>query len=166
MNKIPVEILKELEDKITERIMENIESLIEKKCKAVMEGNMSLEEVNKPAGKLIEKLSEEMQAIQKEMKMLADSTDEALGSLTYLANEYDDMNVKISKLTINYPNLTKEVVQIKSSQRQLEIQLDNLEQYGRRENLDSGDSRCSSYEERKHQSNCKIYCSISSYQIR
>ena len=63
--------------------------------------------------------------------------------MAYLSDEYDDFRVKIAgsdkvgnKNEKVVSNLKQEIEQIVSRQNYIEEQLDNLEQYGRRENLE------------------------------
>ena len=73
---------------------------------------------------------------QNKIEMLIDKTDQTLGSVTYMANEYDDLLMKINKLTKNYQNLLNDQDQIQKRIGLLDRQVDRLEQYGRRENLE------------------------------
>ena len=68
-----------------------------------------------------------------------DKTDHILGSVTFIADEYDDLYRKvseISQLSNNISNLQLSVNAINNRQTETELQLDQLEQYGRRENLE------------------------------
>ena len=70
---------------------------------------------------------------------MSDKTDRILGSVTFIADEYDDLYRKvseISKLSNNISNLQLPVNAINNKQIETELQLDQLEQYGRRENLE------------------------------
>ena len=77
------------------------------------------------------------------MKILIEKTDHILGSVSYIANKYDNFNDKITtakRLGCSYSdeilNLTREVERIKYRQNSTDIHLNELEQYGRRENLE------------------------------
>ena len=65
-----------------------------------------------------------------------------LGSLTYIASEYDSFSHSITKLNSQNQTLTKDIQTltgsvVRTSQQQTETEkLDDLEQYGRRENLE------------------------------
>ena len=70
---------------------------------------------------------------------MSDKTDHILGSVTFIADEYDDLYRKlseISELSNNISNLKLSVNAINNRQIETELQLDQLEQYGRRENLE------------------------------
>ena len=75
-------------------------------------------------------------SIQKELKSLKDATDHAIGGLSYLASEYDDFIKSNCSLSKSNQSLVKDLRNIKEKQIETEKQLDNLEQYGRRENLE------------------------------
>ena len=66
-----------------------------------------------------------------------------LGSLTYIASEYDDFWTILSKISKEHNLLSQDVIHLQDtvaqSYKQLDstsIQLDSIEQYGRRENLE------------------------------
>ena len=59
-----------------------------------------------------------------------------IGSLKYLSSEYDDFMENFARISFGNQRLTKEVEQMKYKQLQSEKQLDQLEQYGRREILE------------------------------
>ena len=76
------------------------------------------------------------------MKLLFETTDHVLGSVSYIANEYDYFNDKIANTkqlghfnSDKIVNLKREVERIKYRQKSTDIYLDQLEQYGRCENL-------------------------------
>ena len=77
------------------------------------------------------------------MKILIEKSDHILGSVSYIANEYDNFNDKITTTkqlgrsnSDEILNLRREVERIKYRQNSTDIHLDELEQYGRRENLE------------------------------
>ena len=76
------------------------------------------------------------------MKILIEKTHHILGSVSYIANEYDNFNDKITTSkqlgcsdSDEILNLRREVERIKYRQNSTDIHLDELEQY-RRENLE------------------------------
>jgi len=80
-----------------------------------------------------------MSEIKKNVNVLIQKTDQLFGSVVYMSDEYDDFNLKVSKTV----KISKEVSEIKQSVKQIKIrkettesQVDQLEQYGRRENLE------------------------------
>ena len=76
------------------------------------------------------------------MKILIEKTDHILSSVSYIANEYDDFNDKITTKQLGRSNsdeilnLREVVERIKYRQNSTDIHLDELEQYGRRKNLE------------------------------
>ena len=90
-----------------------------------------------------EQCKQNIDSLKQDVSILIEKTDHILGSLTYLADEYDDFNVKLTansqvsqRNLINICELKKEVDYIICKQNVAEAQLDDLEQYGRRENLE------------------------------
>ena len=76
------------------------------------------------------------------MKILIEKTDHILNSVSYIANEYDDFNDEIATTkqlgrsnSDQILNLGRKVEGIKYRQNSTDIHLDELEQYGRRENF-------------------------------
>ena len=70
-------------------------------------------------------------------------TDHILGSIVYLADEYDDLNKKMYAASFQvqtnlqeFKRLMHKLQKIKTRQNETAFQLDELEQYGRRENLE------------------------------
>ena len=77
------------------------------------------------------------------MQIQAKKTDHMLGSLTYIASEYDDFWTILSKISKEHNLLSQDVIHsqdaVAQSNKQLDstsIQLDSLEQYGRKKNLE------------------------------
>ena len=75
--------------------------------------------------------------------MLSDKMDHTIGGLSYVSSEYDDLSTKYDKISLENQRLSKEIMHMQSNIASLkkrasssEIQLDNLEQYGHRENLE------------------------------
>ena len=90
-----------------------------------------------------EQCKQNIDSLKQDVSILIEKTGHILGSLTYLADEYDDFNVKLTSNSqvsqrnlINICELKKEVDYIICKQNVAEAQLDDLEQYGRRENLE------------------------------
>ena len=78
-----------------------------------------------------------------ELNRLIEKTDHMLGSIAYVADEYDDFHGKITdshnivqQNVKRLCSLKEEIQQIKYKQISTASQLDELEQYGRRENLE------------------------------
>lgn len=136
--RIPEEILRKLENKITKRITENIGNIITEKCKALL-GSERIEKIGElneeRSSGMLQTINNDLLILQNDLELLKNKSDHTLGSLSYLASEYDDILTKISKLP-NYQRLSKDLELIGQKQHQTEKQLDRLEQYGRRENLE------------------------------
>ena len=86
---------------------------------------------------------QEIYSLKSDMKILIEKTDHILGSVSYIANEYNDFNDKITTTkqlgrsnSDEILNLRREVECIKYRQNSTDIHLDELEQYGRHENLE------------------------------
>ena len=74
--------------------------------------------------------------LKNDFSKLRDKSDHMIGSLTYLSSEYDDFMENFARISLDNQRLTKEVEQMKYKQLQSEKQLDQLEQYRRREDLE------------------------------
>ena len=81
--------------------------------------------------------------LESEIGKLNERHDHILGSVTYLASEYDDflneikrINKQNSQLMQKMKNLKQIVTKFDNQQTNTEKQLEELEQYGRRENLE------------------------------
>ena len=90
-----------------------------------------------------EQCKQNIDSLKQDVSILIEKTDHILGSLTYLADEYDDFNVKLTansqvsqKNLMDICELKKEVDYVIRQQNVAEAQLDDLKQYGRRENLE------------------------------
>ena len=90
-----------------------------------------------------EQCKQNTDSLKQNVSILIEKTDHILGSLIYLADEYDDFNVKLTansqvsqKNLIDICELKKEVDYVIRKQNVAEAQLDDLEQYGSRENLE------------------------------
>ena len=138
---IPDEILKNLEKKITSQIMNKIDEIISTKCKEIF----SHESKNNTFvfKNEIALLKANSHYLQNETKKLNEKLDHTLGSLTYIASEYDDFSTKIVRLKKQSQDVTQEITCIneklgifRKRQSETEKQLEELEQYGRRENLE------------------------------
>ena len=87
--------------------------------------------------------SYQLKLLTKKFKILSEASDYALGSLSYLANEYDDFRIKIAESANLAENNQATLIRLDHRTRQIEInqketatELEQLEQYGRRENLE------------------------------
>ena len=93
---------------------------------------------------IVEQCKQNIDSLKQGVSILIEKTDYILGSLTYLADEYDDFNVKLTvnsqvsqKNFIDICELKKKVDYVIRKQNVAEAQLECLlEQYGRRENLE------------------------------
>ena len=126
--------------RIMKRLLSSVEKIVEKKCRVFCSQNaVKTEPSNDSINQELTALKNEIQSLQNEVKLLADKTDYTIGSLTYISHEYDDFTKKISETSRNPQNILElklSVDQIMTKQEATEIQIDRLEQYGRRENLE------------------------------
>ena len=153
--KISEKVLKRLEEKIRKQILHDIGDVVTAKCKEFLEKHCAKSSNNNNWPDLtksddwkgevpvvtqeIEFLKNSLALLQKDCNKLSDKTDHILGSVTFIADEYDDLYRKvseISQLSNNISNLQLSVNAINNRQVETELQLDQLEQYGRRENLE------------------------------
>ena len=134
--KISKKDLRKIEDKITKRVMENIGSLVTEKCKEILEKHCLSDSLSVPATSDLNAISISIESLKHELKVLKNRTDHTIGSVSYLARECDDFLEKISKISSINESLAKEIKSIECRQFKSEQQLDQLEQYGRRENLE------------------------------
>ena len=143
MQKIPDEVLKNLEKKITNRVVAKIEEIVSKKMKELLQQKPEEERADDEQilKHEIAALKNDWLFLQSEIGNLATKTDHILGSLSYIANENDDLvenHKKLQKinqkLTVDIDNLNKSIWKINKQQYETEEQLDDLEQYGQREN--------------------------------
>jgi len=128
-----------LEDLITKKIEDAVAAAFEKSSRETQELKQELKEVRSNQDELINSLDD----IKNKTNNLSIKTDHMLGSLSYLADEYDEFNSKIldstktaKKQLSDISDLKMKLNRIESDQIQTASQLDKLEQYGRRENLE------------------------------
>jgi len=114
---------------VEENFIELWNDKIRKECKILVEQEIS-------ATKL------EIKQLRQEVCNLTEKTDKVIGSLAYMSDEYDDYTAKISttiKMTKanlhDIANLKTKIDNLKQQQITLN-QIDYLEQYSRRENLE------------------------------
>ena len=102
-----------LEEKITKKVIENIDKIIAQKCKSIFEEGFSNnsktpdEEILSISEEIL-RLKNSMLSLREECKSLSDSNDHILGSIAYIAYEYNDFHKKISdsnKLIIDIAKL-------------------------------------------------------------
>jgi len=130
--RIPEHVLDKLEEKIYGRIIENIENVVAKKCEELLVSK--LQEVQEPASleRGLTDLRKDLMMVEKEMKSLNNKTDHLLGSVSYLADEYDDFRAKIPETT----RFSHDISNLKLSINEIMTKQESLEQYGRRDNLE------------------------------
>ena len=137
-------LLKELEEKITKKIIGNIDNMLAEKCKKIFQNQGRDHSVFfSSAAPKLDSISTAISSLQEKLKMLSDKMDHTIGGLSYVSSEYDDLSTKYDKISLENQRLSKEIMHMQSNIASLkkrasssEIQLDNLEQYGRRENLE------------------------------
>ena len=143
---ISKEILDELEAKITNRVLQKIETIVVKKCEEIFscKGNEKRDDdlASLLKNEIVTSKSDWLH-LESEIGKLNERHDHILGSVTYLASEYDDflneikrINKQNSQLMQKMKNLEQIVTKFDNQQTNTEKQLEELEQYGRRENLE------------------------------
>ena len=138
------EILKRLENEITNKILGKIDSIVSIKCKEILAQHH--QENNNDELLIrheINALKNDWLFLQFEIEQLKEKADYTLGGLSCIANEYDDLLTDIKKLKNQNQSIIEEFSQINQNVEQIhkqqienEEQLARLEQYGRRENLE------------------------------
>ena len=131
--------MKSLEEKITAKVLKNLDKIIEEKCKIVfgkLERDVELNHTNETKESNVEMLKSKMEDMQGEIKSLRDGADEILGSISYISSEYDDFSAKFNKMLGEFQKLAREDEHNQGRLEEVEKHLDQLEQYGRRENLE------------------------------
>jgi len=94
---VTAEVLRKLEEKVTKRILDNIENIVETKCVNIWE-RLSGKYEPGPRTEILEHENKWL-AFETEYKELNDKVDHIIGSINYISNEYDDFTAKIFNLT-------------------------------------------------------------------
>ena len=136
---IPKKLLKQIKEKVTQKVMNKIDEIISEKLREII-GATNLASANyQDVKRDINELKTSWGEIQANLANLSEKTDHMLGSLTYIASEYDDFWTILSKISKEHNLLSQDVIHLQDavaqSNKQLDstsIQLDSLEQYGRR----------------------------------
>ena len=87
----------------------------------------------------IECLKKSLDSYRCDLKTVSDTNDNILGSIACIASEYGDFLDKMSEtaqLSQEISNVRSSIEHIAAKQEMTKIQLERLEQYGRRENLE------------------------------
>ena len=142
--KLTDKLLKELEEKITKKIIGNIDNMFAEKCKEIFQNQgRDQPEFFSSATPKLDSTSTAISSLQEKLKMLSDKMDHTIGGLSYVSSEYDDLSTKYDKISLENQRLSKEIMHMQNNIASLkkrasssEIRLDNLEEYGRRENLE------------------------------
>ena len=124
--------------------MANIDGIVSKKVKEVFARSTKVEtEDEQILRHEIAAPNSDWLFLQKEIGKLYEKSGHMLGSLTYIASEYNSFSNSITKsisqnqtLTKDIQTLTGSVVRTSQQQTETEKKLDDLEQYGRRKNLE------------------------------
>ena len=123
--------------------MNKIDKIISEKCREIIGATNLASAHDQDVKRDINELKTSWGEIQANLANLSEKTDHMLGSLTYIASEYDDFWTILSTISMEHNLLFQDVIHLQDavaqSNKQLastSIQLDSLEQYGRRENLE------------------------------
>ena len=140
--KLSDEIERTFEEKITRKTQASVQQLVEQELNSKWENKFHAK-CKALIAEQFESIKLEIAKNRKDISLLTEKTDIILGSVAYIFDEYDDFRVKIAgsdkvgnKNEKAVSNLKRKIEQIVSRQNYIEEQLDNLEQYGRRENLE------------------------------
>ena len=124
-----------------------LEVIIEEKCEAFFIKHTLPKLEDQSVEKEIRLLRNSLMAVENEISLLHEKSDHAIGSLTYISNEYDDFIINSAKLvegnqTLNssISRLNKNFDQINKQLTTTEIDLERLEQNGRSGVIDKGHS--------------------------
>ena len=137
--------LKILEEAITKTVLSNLDKIVEEKCKVILERSAAAK--REPMANLVkmmklkklrkvEKLRNDLLIAQSDIEALKHKADETIGSLSYISAEHDNFQMKIKQMTAEGKLLTNKDEKYKSRLYQAEKNLDEVEHYGRRENLE------------------------------
>ena len=101
-------MLRKLEDIITAKLISKIEDIVVKKYKAIFEEKKSM--ISKTAIQTeLQIFQSKILNIQNDIKALNNKSDHTIGSLTYMANEYDDFSVKMANLSSAKQSLSNDI---------------------------------------------------------
>ena len=136
--------LEDLEGRVTQHLLSKIETIVTKKCEEFFDDNCS-DVLNEPLAIQQERetLKSNLMSLKNDFKFLNNKEDSTIGSLSFVASEYRDFRKKIASIT--YENLelrkklsglTETIGMINKNLTKTEEQLEALEQYGRRDNLE------------------------------
>ena len=136
--------LEDLEGRVTQHLLSKIETIVTKQCKEFFDDNCS-DVLNEPLAIQQERetLKSNLMSLKNDFKFLNNKEDSTIGSLSFVASEYHDFRKKIASIT--YENLelrkklsglTETIGMINKNLTKTEEQLEALEQYGRRDNLE------------------------------
>ena len=113
--KIPKEVLKQIGDKVTQKVMHKIDKIISEKCREII-GATNLASANDQDVKRdINELKTSWGKIQANLANPSEKTDRMLGSLTYIASEYDYFGTIISKISKEHNLLSQDVIHLQDA---------------------------------------------------
>ena len=128
------------EEKMIERVVNKASKILEK----ILEEKMSqyANEI-KEVQNIVNKDSLSVKKLQQQVKSLQEASDEIIGSQSYISSHYDEINQKLQQIEQsmkmhqgNTNNISKELQKLSEIQTKEIFKLDELEQYGRRDNLE------------------------------
>ena len=113
-----------------------MQEIFDDKCSDVLSESLAIQQE-------IETLKSSLMSLKNDFKFLNNKEDSTIGSLSFLASEYHDFRDKIASITYenlelrkNLSGLTETIGMINKNLTKTEEQLEALEQYGRRDNLE------------------------------
>ena len=136
--------MKSLKEKITKNLLNKIETLVTEKCKKFFQDNhCSVLKEPSVLQQEISYLKLSLIFLENDFRKLSDKTDHTTGGLLCIASECDDFNEKINNLSNENVIFKKDTIRLYESfdklgknQSKIEVQLNELDQYGRRKNLE------------------------------
>ena len=113
-----------------------MQGIFDDKCSDVLNESLAIQQE-------IKTLKSSLMSLKNDFKFLNNKEDSTIGSLSFLASEYHDFRDKIASITYenlelrkNLSGLTETIGMINKNLTKTEEQLEALEQYGRRDNLE------------------------------
>ena len=142
--KLSDKVLRDLENKITTKLLAKIEGIIEEKREEIFIKRAVPKLEDQVIENEIRLLKNNLIDVENEISALHRKSDHPIGSLTYISKEYDDFIIQSTKLVRENQSLIKSISsfsnnydQINKRLAQTEQELERLEQFGRREKLET-----------------------------
>ena len=126
--------MKSLEDKITSNLQQKIENLFEDSINSLWKNNI-LDECKSIIKQEVSVAKNDLVQLKEDVNGLILKTDHILGSIAYVADEYDNLNKNIYAASVQvqinlqeFKRFKHELQEIKTRQNKTAFQLDELKQ--------------------------------------